>query len=122
MTGKDAARIGLVLKSVPEAYLEQEVEGLADRLSWIDPEMLSTNKRIINVGMELMGAQTLQRLAAENDARAHTTQAARDVFKQIATEGLRAALNDRDAPFGDSRARVIGPEIRDENGRLVDND
>ena len=119
LSGEDAARIGLVLKSVPEAYLEQEVEGLADRMSWIDPEMLSTNKRIINVGMELMGSQVLQRLAAENDARAHTSQAARNVFKQIATEGLRAALHDRDAPFGDSRARVVGPEIRDEEGRLV---
>ena len=94
------------------------MEGLADRLSWIDPEMLSTNKRIINVGMELMGSTVLQRLAAENDARAHTTQAARNVFKQIGTEGLRAALRDRDAPFGDSRARVDGPELRDEEGRL----
>ena len=120
LSGEDAARIGLVLKSVPEQYLEQEVEGLADRMSWIDAEMLSANKRIINVGMELMGAQVLQRLAAENDARAHTAQAARNVFKQIATEGLQAALRDRDAPFGDSRARVIGPEIRDEDGRLVD--
>ena len=119
LSGEDAAKIGLVLKSVPEEYLEQEVEGLADRLSWIDPEMLSTNKRIINVGMELMGATVLQRLAAENDARAHTTQAARDVFKQIGTEGLRAALRDRDAPFGDSRARVDGPELRDEDGRLI---
>jgi enoyl-CoA hydratase len=119
LSGEDAAKIGLVLKSVPEEYLEQEVEGLADRLSWIDPEMLSTNKRIINVGMELMGSTVLQRLAAENDARAHTTQAARDVFKQIGTEGLRAALRDRDAPFGDSRARVDGPELRDEDGRLI---
>ncbi len=119
LSGEDAAKIGLVLKSVPEEYLEQEVEGLADRLSWIDPEMLSTNKRIINVGMELMGATVLQRLAAENDARAHTTRAARDVFKQIGTEGLRAALRDRDAPFGDSRARVDGPELRDEDGRLI---
>ena len=118
LSGEDAARIGLVLKSVPEDMLESEVEGLADRMSWIDPEMLSTNKRIINVGMELMGAQTLQRLAAENDARAHTTDAAKNVFKQISTEGLRAALTDRDAPFGDSRARVIGPEVRDENGHL----
>ena len=119
LSGEDAAKIGLVLKSVPEDLLENEVEGLADRLSWIDPEMLSTNKRIINIGIELMGAQVLQRLAAENDARAHTTQAARNVFKQIATEGLRAALRDRDAPFGDSRARVVGAEIRDEEGKLV---
>lgn len=120
VSGADAAKIGLVLKSVPEALLENEVEGLADRLSWIDPEMLSANKRIINVGMELMGANTLQRLAAENDARAHTTKAARNVFKQIANEVLKAALTERDAPFGDSRARVDGPEIRDEQGRLKD--
>ena len=119
LSGEDAAKIGLVLKSVPEEHLEGEVEGLADRLSWIDPEMLSTNKRIINVGMELMGSTVLQRLAAENDARAHTTQAARDVFKQIGSEGLRAALRDRDAPFGDSRARVEGPELRDNDGRLI---
>lgn len=122
VSGEDAARIGLVLKSVPEEYLEQEVEGLADRMSWIDAEMLSTNKRIINVGMELMGAQTLQRLAAENDARAHTAQAAKNVFKQIANDGLRAALRDRDAPFGDSRARVLGPELRDAQGHLIETD
>lgn len=120
LTGEDAARIGLVLKSVPEAHLEQEVEGLADRLSWIDAEMLSANKRIINIGMELMGAQVLQRLAAENDARAHTTSAARNVFKQIQTEGLKAALDARDRPFGDSRAKVLGPELRDNDGFLVD--
>ena len=119
LSGEDAAKIGLVLKSVPAEQLEAEVEGLADRLSWIDPEMLSANKRIINVGMELMGAQTLQRLAAENDARAHTTQAAKNVFRQISTEGLRAALHDRDAPFGDSRARVEGAETRDSEGKLT---
>jgi enoyl-CoA hydratase len=118
LTGADAAKIGLVLKSVPADMLEHEVEGLADRLSNVDAEMLSANKRIINVGMELMGAMTLQRLAAENDARAHTAEANRRSFEQIRTEGLKAALQSRDAPFGDSRAQVIGPEIRDENGRL----
>ena len=119
LTGEDAARVGLVLKSVPESHLEAEVEGLADRLAHIDPELLSVNKRSINLGMELMGALTLQRLAAENDARAHTTQACRRVFKKIATEGLGPALSERDAPFGDGRARVLGPEVRDANGVLV---
>ncbi|MEH6571140.1 MAG: crotonase/enoyl-CoA hydratase family protein [Halioglobus sp.] len=119
LSGADAAKIGLVLKSVPADMLEKEVEGLADRMSWIDPEMLSANKRIINIGIELMGSTTLQRLAAENDARAHTSEAARNSFKQIAEEGLKAALHTRDAPFGDSRAQVEGPEIRDAEGRLI---
>ena len=120
INGQEAAHLGLVLKSVPVEHLESEVEGLADRLSSIDSDMLSVNKRSINIGLELMGAQTLQRLAAENDARAHTSQAARSVFKQIGSEGLAAALEQRDAPFGDSKAKVLGPEIRDQEGRLID--
>jgi enoyl-CoA hydratase len=119
VSGEDAARIGLVMKSVPEEHLEAEVEGLADRFALVDPELLSANKRIVNLGMELMGAQTLQRLAAENDAKAHTTRAARQVFKDLATHGVKKTITERDAPFGDGRARVVGPERRDADGRLL---
>jgi len=119
VTGEDAARIGLVMKSVPEEFLEGEVEGLADRFAQVDPELLSSNKRIVNLGMELMGAQTLQRLAAENDAKAHTTRAARQVFKDLGTKGVKQVIQDRDAPFGDGYARVVGPELRDAEGRLL---
>ena len=40
VTGKEAAQIGLVLKSVPADLLEQEVEQLADRMALIDPDLL----------------------------------------------------------------------------------
>ena len=41
-------------------------------------------------------------------------------FRRTAKEkGLKAALAGRDAKFGDGRARVTGPEIRDDQGRLV---
>ncbi len=122
VTGAEAAEIGLVLKSVPPRYLEQEVEGLADRMALIDPDLLSANKRIINMAMELMGAQTLQRLAAENDARGHRAPATREYFKAVAEKGLSAAFRERDEKFGDGRARVRGPEIRDEKGFLVEPD
>jgi enoyl-CoA hydratase len=120
ITGKEAAHIGLVLKSVPKDLLEQEVEQLADRLARIDPDLLSANKRIINLALELMGARTLQRLAAENDARGHNAAAAHGFRQSVIDKGLKEALRERDAKFGDGRARVIGPEIRDEKGRLVD--
>ena len=71
ITGSEAQQIGLVLKSVPKEHLEYEVEQLADRLCKIDPDLLSANKRIINMGLELMGARTLQRMAVENDVRGH---------------------------------------------------
>jgi enoyl-CoA hydratase len=107
---------------VPKEHLENEVEQLADRLAMIDPDLLSANKRIINMGLELMGARTLQRMAAENDVRGHNTAAARTWGERVRTNGLRETLRSRDAKFGDGRVRVDGPELRDENGRLIDND
>ena len=119
VSGEDAARIGFAMKSVPPEFLESEVEGLADRFALVDADLLSANKRIVNLGMELMGAQTLQRLAAENDAKAHTARAASQVFKDFASKGVKQTIAERDAHFGDSRARVIGPERRDADGRLL---
>jgi enoyl-CoA hydratase/carnithine racemase len=118
LTGAEAAKIGLVLKAVPAELLSAEVEGLADRLALIDPDLLSANKRIVNVGLELMGARTLQRLAAENDARAHLAESARQFRLTAREKGLKAALRERDEKFGDGRARVEGAEVRDEKGRL----
>ena len=55
VTGADAASIGLALKAVPAAQLEKEVMRLADRMGLVDPHLLSANKRLVNLGMELMG-------------------------------------------------------------------
>jgi enoyl-CoA hydratase len=120
LSGADAARIGLALKSVPPALLEAEVEQLLDRLAKIDHHLLAANKRIVNLGLELMGARTLQRLAAENDARAHRAPGTRAYFERVKEHGLRDAFRRRDAEFGDGRARVEGPEVRDADGRLID--
>jgi enoyl-CoA hydratase len=119
ITGAEAAKIGLVLKSVPRDMLEAEVEHLVDRMVMIDTDLLSANKRIVNLQLELMGARTIQRIATENDARAHLAPSVREFGRIAGEEGLKAALHWRDAKFGDGRARVEGPEIRDENGRLI---
>ncbi|MBN9492685.1 crotonase/enoyl-CoA hydratase family protein [bacterium] len=119
VTGAEAAKIGLVLKSVPAEMLQAEVEGLVDRLAMIDSELLTANKRIVNVGLELMGARTLQRMAAENDARAHLAPSVREFGRIAGEQGLKAALAWRDGKFGDGRARVEGPETRDAEGRLT---
>lgn len=120
ITGKEAAQIGLVLKSVPADLLEAECEGLMDRLALIDPDLLSANKRIINIGLELMGARTLQRMAAENDARGHLAPGTMKFRNAVKERGLKAAMGERDGLFGDGRARVNGPEIRDSDGRLIE--
>jgi enoyl-CoA hydratase len=101
--GKKAAEIGVALKSVPADQLEAEVEAIASKMEKIDVELLSPNKRIVNVALELMGARTMQRLAAENDGRAHQAPAVREFARLAMTQGLKSALEWRDSKFGDGR-------------------
>ena len=108
LTGRDAARLGLALESVPAATLDEAVGELARRVSCVDAELLSAHKRIVNLGLEAMGAGMLQRLAAENDAKAHLSKGPRRTqFKaDMAEHGLKEALKNRDAPFGDGWVRL----------------
>lgn len=101
LDGRDAARIGLVLASAPPERLEDEVMTLARRLATIDPDLLATQKRIVNLALELAGAGTLARLAAEMDSRAHLTRAKREFDADAAQHGFKEAARRRDAPFGD---------------------
>ncbi|MBB3182111.1 crotonase/enoyl-CoA hydratase family protein [Variovorax sp. Sphag1AA] len=105
VSGTDAARIGLVVASAPADRLEEEVSTLANRLATVDPELLATQKRIVNLALELAGAGTLPRLAAEMDARAHLSRAKKDFDAEVATLGFKAAVRKRDEPFGEGVAR-----------------
>jgi enoyl-CoA hydratase len=120
ISGADAALIGLVMKAVPAAVLDAEVASLARRLALIDADLLSSNKRVINMGMELMGARTLQRYAAETDARAHRAPGTGEYFDAVRRGGLKGAFAERDRKFGDPRVRVREPEVRDDEGRVVE--
>jgi enoyl-CoA hydratase len=108
LSGSDAAKVGLVLDSFPAADLDTQVNELVRRIACVDPELLSAHKRALNVGLELMGAKTLQRLDAETDARAHLSTGPRRLgFKSdMAAHGLKTALRNRDEPFGDGMVRV----------------
>jgi enoyl-CoA hydratase len=101
VTGTEAARIGLVWKAVPHDTLEAEVEALADKMCRIDPSVLSANKRIVNIALEMMGARTVQRMAVEMDSRARLAPAVREFYRRVGEDGLKAALEWRDGPFGD---------------------
>ena len=83
-------------------------------MAMIDPELLSAQKRIVNLGMEMMGARTLQRLAAENDARAHLAPSVKEFGKLSREKGLKAALEWRDTRFGDGRGTSQYQERKEE--------
>ncbi len=108
LTGKDAARLGLVLDCAPADELEAKVAELARRISLVDAELLASQKRVVNHALEMMGAMTLQRFAAEWDAVAHLASGPRrtQFKKDMAEGGLKQALTNRDAPFGDSQIKM----------------
>lgn len=104
--GRDAARIGLVLQAVAAERLDMVVDDLARRLAAIDPDILAANKRIINLGLEMQHARTLQRIASEMDTRAHQSPARAAWRADVRELGLKGALQKRDAPFGDGEIRL----------------
>ena len=104
--GRDAAKVGLVQKAVSKEKLDAEVDLLAKRIGSVEPDLLACHKRIVNEGLELMGARTLQRIAGENDARAHLSKAFTGFFDVVKESGLKEALRRRDAPFGDGEASI----------------
>jgi enoyl-CoA hydratase len=108
LTGKDCAEIGLALKSYPIAELETEVMRLADRMGLVDPHLLSANKRMVNLGLELMGARTVQRIGAEIDARGHLAPKAMAFKATMREHGVKHAFQQRDAAFGSGYASVHG--------------
>ena len=108
MSGKDAARIGLVLDAVPAGELDAEVEELARRIALADPEISAATKRVVNAAMELAGSRTLQKIATEADARAHLSQGpGRQTWRaNVKEHGVREAIRLRDAAYGEGTIRL----------------
>ncbi len=106
LSGDDAARIGLVLDAYPADELFNEAHSLAARMALVDPHLLSANKRQVNLALELMGARTMQRLAAEIDARGHLSPSMRSFGTTAREHGMKAAVSERDDPFGDAMVRL----------------
>jgi enoyl-CoA hydratase len=108
ISGLDAARIGLVLESYPAEEIDFEAAEMARRIAAVDAEILATHKRVINAQLELMGAISSQRMALELDARAHLSAGPRRAKfrKDMAELGLKDALKNRDAPFGDGKVKL----------------
>lgn len=108
LTGIDAARLGLVMDAVPPDELDAEAKDLVQRIALCDPELLSAQKRNVNMGLELMGWRMMQRLSLQQDAHGHLSRGPRrSKFRKDALEhGIKTALSNRDEGFGDGIARV----------------
>ena len=88
-----------MVATAPADALDGVVLDLAERMALIGRDLLVANKRVVNMGVELMGRSQLQRFAALNDAIGHRAPEAKAFSERIAEVGLRQAVKDRDAAF-----------------------
>jgi enoyl-CoA hydratase len=99
LSGDEAKEVGLVVATAPAHELDQVVLDLATRMSLIGRDLLIANKRVVNMGIELMGRSQLQKFAALNDAIGHRAPEALAFSDRIGEIGLRRAVRERDAEF-----------------------
>ncbi|WP_099021987.1 crotonase/enoyl-CoA hydratase family protein [Mycolicibacterium palauense] len=101
LTGVEAADIGLINQSVPFAELEATVSNLAEQLAGIPVSQLAAMKLIVNQAYDNMGLASTQRLGPILDGLMRNTAEARRFIDIAEQRGVRAAVAERDAPFGD---------------------
>jgi enoyl-CoA hydratase len=94
--GKEAAAMGLILKSVPGKELDAQVDAMAQRMAGVPKNQLMMNKLMINQAFDNMGLMGTQMLATFFDGVArHTPEGM--WFKERAEEvGFAQAVKERD--------------------------
>jgi enoyl-CoA hydratase len=107
ISGLEAVRLGFANRAFPEAELEGEVLGMAERIAKVDPELAQLNKRLVHRQMEAMGMRAGLRAGADLHALGWHTAASRAYMAEL-RQGVTKALDRRDSEFGDYRTKRDG--------------
>jgi enoyl-CoA hydratase len=118
LTGREAAEVELINESVPFERLEERVAEVAAKLSRIPLSQLQAQKLIVNQAYENMGLASTQTLGAILDGLMRNTPEALTFVETAATEGVRAAVEQRDGPWGDYSQAP--PQRRPDPSHIID--
>ena len=110
VTGSEAERIGMINYAFPKDELESRTLALADRIANLSADHLAILKVNMNRFYENMGIYSSVRTSTDLDAAAQFTAqsyAWQDKMRESveAGTGLKAALDWRDGPYRDYRAK-----------------
>lgn len=95
--GREAERMGLVLKAVPENQLDAEVESLAERMAGVPVNQLAMHKMLINQAIENMGLASTQTLATIFDGITRHSPEGMNFKSRAQDVGWRQAVQERDS-------------------------
>ena len=95
INGREAEAMGLVLKSLPAAELDDEVEAMAQRMVTVPINQLAMQKMVINQAMEATITQT-QRLATVFDGISRHSPEGLNFKARSESEGWKQTVRERD--------------------------
>lgn len=95
--GVEAARMGLVLKAVPEDALAREVAALCGRIKGVPRNQLMMTKMAVNQAYENMGLQTTQMFATLFDGVARHSPEGLWFRRRAQEAGFKKAVEERDS-------------------------
>jgi enoyl-CoA hydratase len=101
----EAARIGMILETVPDDALHDHAWGLARRMARLPLSQLVMLKKQCNQIAENMGIASTVTLNTLFDGIARHTQEGMDFVRRAEEVGFRQAVRERDDPFGDYGSR-----------------
>ena len=101
MPAQEAAKLGLVLEVVLDSQLQERAMQLAQRIALAPCNQLQLMKLFLNQQAENQGIGSTRLMASLFDGIARHTQEGLDFVATAQTKGFRAAVRERDAPFGD---------------------
>jgi len=105
MTGLEAVEYGFANRAFPAEALEDEVLAIAERVAQVPGDLLALNKRTVHRAMEAQGMRNGLRATTELQALGLHQRSSREYMPKLRSEGVKGALDARDAPFGDGRTR-----------------
>src|SRR6266699_4098356 len=97
----EAARIGLILETVPDERLRAHALAFARRMAQVPTSQLVMLKLLCNQTAENMGLSSSRMLGSLFDGIARHTQEGLDFVARARSAGFRQAVRERDDPFGD---------------------
>jgi enoyl-CoA hydratase len=108
LSGAEALEWGLAVEAPPAAELDARAEALVARIARMPLNQLRMMKLLVNQQTVAQGLPATQLLGTVFDGIARHTAEGYAFQRQAATDGFRAAVLARDAPFGDAGSATSG--------------
>jgi enoyl-CoA hydratase len=100
LTAKEMLDYGVANWVFPNSKLDEETRKIARRIANIDPELLSLSKTLVNRIFEQQGYSHSMKSSGEIVSFGPRLKCLREFTKMRNAKGIKAAVEERDRPFG----------------------